>query len=1346
MPLSEDKQKLEEQIKALEFQVGALKKGANALLTRNTFKSTAEAIFRALKELVGASAGYVALLSENRFENELLFLDSGDLRCTVDPQLPMPIRGLRERAYTKGDVVFENNFEKSQHAGLLPDGHVELTNVMFVPLVNENSVVGLLGLANKPGQFTEEDAQKAAVFGEFAAIGLQNAKLEEERNAFETSLLESEDRFKKLYKMMREGVCFYEIVFDTDGKPVNYQYLDMNASFERASGLQKNEVIGRLATEVHKTKHPPYFYEFLKVAQTGRPITFEMYSSFLGRYYVVSVFSPGLNQFICIFNDTTYEKINKEYLATTLNAVGDGVIEVNSDRRIVRMNSMAETLTDWKSSEAVGQNLDNVYHVVEYDTGEKWDLNFNEILDKGQEKGKTGYRFLISKTGSKYIIEERSVPVKREDDSVVGVLIIFRDETEKLMANVSLNESRIRYKELFNTMPSGVAVYEAVDNGEDFIIKEFNPSAESIENIGKDQVIGKRVTQAFPGIGEFGLLEVFRRVWKTGILELFPAKIYKDERVTAVWRENYVYRSPSNEIVAIYQDVTERMASMEALKEREYKYRFLFQNMAQGVFYQKRNFELIDANQSVLDIFGLDLEDFRQNSNDKYRWKMIREDGSEIPTNQYPSIVALRTGKPVKNYMAGAYNFKKKDYVWININAFPQFKKGEDKPFQVFVTVHDISDIKKAEMAVREQQIELDAIYQNAPLMLMLLDGNGNIHRINRAAASVVGKTEAEVVGMRGGDALNCPYAKEAGCWNGPYCHKCAIRRTVDDTFETGKSRYMVPVELSMVIGGNSKIMSFLLSTSRIRIHNQDLVLTSMLDVTNLRTAETALRRLGAAVEQAADAVAITDLNGSIIYTNAAYELITGFNTKEAIGSVPRLFETDQETKTVFADLNADTLSGNRWQGRVENVRKDGMTITADCSIFPVRNQQGRMENFIVFMRDVTLEIQMEERLQQAQKLEAIGALAGGIAHDFNNILYPLVGYAEMLRDDIPVNSPFRPNIEEILHSAVRARELVQQILTFSRQTREKDRPIRLQHIIKETLKLLRASIPKTIQIKQRIDDKCGMVIADPTQIHQIIMNLATNAYHAMEDATGIMELSLEQIRFDAGNGAPEGKLSGSYACLRVTDTGKGMEKNILSKVFDPYFTTKPEGKGTGLGMSIIHGIVKKCGGDIRIKSIPGVGTDVFVYFPVNETVPNDFYDDDDTIILEGNERVLLVDDEKAILDVERVVLERLGYHVTCQNDSSEAADTFKQDPNQFDLVITDMTMPGLTGFQLSKEIKKHRPEIPIIICTGYSEQIDEEKCKAFGIEGFIMKPMVKKELATAIRKVLDGQMAYMQK
>ena len=372
-------------------------------------------------------------------------------------------------------------------------------------------------------------------------------------------------------------------------------------------------------------------------------------------------------------------------------------------------------------------------------------------------------------------------------------------------------------------------------------------------------------------------------------------------------------------------------------------------------------------------------------------------------------------------------------------------------------------------------------------------------------------------------------------------------------------------------------------------------------------------------------------------------------------------------------------------------------------------------------------------------KMEAIGTLAGGIAHDFNNILFPLLGYSEMLKEDLPTDSPLQGHVDEILHAALRSKNLVKQILTFSRQADQELRPIKLQPIVKEVIKLLRSSIPTTIDIQQDIDPECDAVIADPTQVHQIIMNLATNAYHAMEDSGGRLGVSLKQFNLEPDQSFLPELPAGEYTLLTVADTGIGIEKDIMNKIFDPYFTTKETGKGTGLGLSVVLGIVKTCNGDIRIYSEPGEGTEIQVYLPVITRKAEDEISDLSEPIQGGTEKILLIDDEEPVIRMEQKMLERLGYRVTIRTGSLDGLEAFKANPDYFDLVITDMTMPNMTGIQLAGEIKKIRSDIPVVLCTGFSYQINGEKSKALGIQGFVMKPVVTREMAQTIRKVLDN-------
>jgi CheY-like chemotaxis protein/anti-sigma regulatory factor (Ser/Thr protein kinase) len=347
--------------------------------------------------------------------------------------------------------------------------------------------------------------------------------------------------------------------------------------------------------------------------------------------------------------------------------------------------------------------------------------------------------------------------------------------------------------------------------------------------------------------------------------------------------------------------------------------------------------------------------------------------------------------------------------------------------------------------------------------------------------------------------------------------------------------------------------------------------------------------------------------------------------------------------------------------------------------------------------------------------------------------------------DDIPEDSQARKNLEEILKATHRAKELVQQILTFSRQGGQERKPLKIQFLIKEALKLLRATIPSSIEIESKVDENCGPIKGDPTQIHQVIMNLCTNAYHAMQASGGKLEVALKEIDISYETSLERvGMKIGPHLELTVKDSGHGMEPEVLERIFEPYYTTKEQGKGTGLGLSVIHGIVKNHGGDISVSSQPGKGTQFTVYLPVIDEIDEETEAVASAGATRGSERILLIDDEKQIIDMEQQILERLGYKVTPKTDSEEALEEFAALPDRFDLVITDMTMPKMTGDQLARKLMEIKPGIPVILCTGFNESITEEKALAMGIDKFIMKPIVKDELAGTIRSVLDSPKALL--
>jgi len=496
---------------------------------------------------------------------------------------------------------------------------------------------------------------------------------------------------------------------------------------------------------------------------------------------------------------------------------------------------------------------------------------------------------------------------------------------------------------------------------------------------------------------------------------------------------------------------------------------------------------------------------------------------------------------------------------------------------------------------------------------------------------------------------------------------------------------------------------------------------------------------LADAIEQAEDGFIITDIKGNIQYVNSAFEQMSGYSREEVIGLSPKIWESEAHDEGFYKDLMNKIVYGRSWYEHFRKKRKDGSLFEIAVSVNPIRDAKGNISNYVRIWHDITKEIMMEKQLNQSQKMAAIGTLAGGIAHDFNNILGIILGYTEMVLFDLKGKSAIQEKIEEIFKASIRAKNLVRQILTFSRHEEEKLVPMQVSPVIKEGLKLLRAVIPSTISMQTEINVKTDTIMGNTVQINQVLMNLCINALNAMQNEKGILKVSLTNTDIEKDEIYLDFHLKpGCYLQLSVSDSGQGMDERIKDHIFEPYFTTKKKGEGTGLGLSMVHGIIKNMGGAIEVLSEKGKGTTFNIFLPManTEVINHSMVSQD---ILYGNEKILLVDDEKGLVRMEKKMLEKMGYEVNAVTNSMEALQLFMKNKNTFDLVITDLTMPDMNGIELSKAISSIRKNIPIILCSGYGDKgITKDDMKAIGIHKFVMKPLTTKGISKVIREVLD--------
>jgi PAS domain S-box-containing protein len=682
------------------------------------------------------------------------------------------------------------------------------------------------------------------------------------------------------------------------------------------------------------------------------------------------------------------------------------------------------------------------------------------------------------------------------------------------------------------------------------------------------------------------------------------------------------------------------------------------------------------------------------------------------------SVSDLSRQKEVLNFV-NRYLCKDGTYRWLEWRSYPSGN-------QIYSVARDISDRKLAEEALSASEERYRTVFQNTGAATVIIEKNTIISLANTEFERLSGYTREELEGKRSWTEFVAPEDLE---------------RMIEQHFLRREAREKAARKYEFrFISRTGGIRNVYLAVDV--IPGTDKSVASLIDITERKQAEEERVRLTTAIEQAAEAIIITDSKWTIEYVNPAFERMAGYCRDEIIGQHTRILKSEKHDKAFYKKVRETLVQGEVWSGRLTNKKKDGAHYEAEVTSSAVRDTQGKIINYVSIHRDITHEVRLEKELRQAQKMEAIGTLAGGIAHDFNNILAAIIGFSEMALLRVAQESPLRRNLEMVLHASSRASDLVKQILTFSRQAEQERKPMQVGYTVKETFKLLRSSLPSTIEIRQDLAFHSGkdLILGDPTQIQQVLMNLCTNAAHAMRDKGGILSVRVWDTLVDSSLGSNHHDLKrGPYVVLTVSDTGQGMDAVTMERIFDPYFTTKGIGEGTGLGLAVVQGIVKSYGGVITVSSRLEKGTTFDVFLPriEEETLTEKT---ENGVLPTGSECVLFVDDEGALAELGREMLESLGYNVTAKTSSIEALETFRAQPDAFDLVITDMTMPDLTGRDLAGQLMAIRKDIPIILCTGLGEIMNGNQAREGGIREFVMKPYTITSFAQIIRNVLNSK------
>lgn len=967
---------------------------------------------------------------------------------------------------------------------------------------------------------------------------------------------------------------------------------------------------------------------------------------------------------------------------------------------IVDANQAAETFYGWTLEKLRSMNIQEINTLTPEEVRE-------EMAKVGGRK-RVHFEFQHRKAdGAVRDVEVFSSNVRFKNRDLLHSII--HDITDRKQAERDLRESEERFSQAFRNNPSWLTIVHM----ETQKILEVNDAWTRLIGYTRDEAIGRTAVELgiFDEAAYRAIINEMRSKGSIRNVEVTAKDRAGESRVLLVSRE-VIEIGGDKYLLAMGIDITDRKRADEALKKSEEEYRLLAENILDVIWKMDLDLRYTYVNPAITKITGYTVDEWIgtrlshhcDEENLERIAQVVREGIAKGPAGRgavFEAVMLKKNGEPIPVEIHGK--------VLSGVSGAPIGLQG---------VTRDISERKRAEEALRASE-ERFRILAGGAFEGVVISRDGVILDCNDVFCRMSGYSLGEVVGINVLEMV-APEFKEIA--------RRHILSGSEEAYESAfltKNGDVVPVQVK------GKPLPYGGATARI---------ASVRDMSAIKKAEETRRLLAKAIEEAAEGVLITDQAGFIQYANPAVEGMTGFPVEELVGNTPRVFKSGEHDPAFYKELWETISSGHTWSGRLINRRKDGVLFYVEASISPVRDSTGRISNFVAVKRDISEHLEMSKQLLQAQKMEAIGTLAGGIAHDFNNILQVALGYTDLMLGDEEFPRQFRSDLMKINESARRGADLVRRLLTFSRKSEINLQPLNLNRRINELRKMLERVLPKVIKIEIILAEALHTIHADATQIDQVLMNLAVNARDAMPNGGKLLvETSNVVLDDDYVRTHVEAKI-GAHVMLTVSDTGVGMEREALGHIFEPFYTTKEEGEGTGLGLAMVHGIVKHHGGHIRCYSEPGQGTTFRVYLPA-ETAVEEAEDRKFTSLPKGgSETILLVDDEELIRDLGSRILKKGGYEVMTAANGREALEIYKKSGNSIDLVVLDVIMPEMGGKECLEGLIEIDPSVKVVIASGFSANGQTKNTLAAGAKGFVDKPYNIRQVLGVVREILEGR------